>query len=130
MTSDEIVRVEQFKIERFMGLGLGRYEAIRGGRRRGRLACSRGASDRGLHARRRARNLALSPRALRLDAHSPSCIRPLRDGIGRLLVVGGWSRYPDRIVGDHRGDLRENLNNPQHLLVEGEGVARAPIGIF
>jgi hypothetical protein len=29
MTSDEIVRVEQFKIERFMGLGLGRYEAIR-----------------------------------------------------------------------------------------------------
>jgi hypothetical protein len=29
MTSDEIVRVEQFKIERFMRLGLGRYEAIR-----------------------------------------------------------------------------------------------------
>ena len=29
MTSDEIVRVEQFKIERFVGLGLGRYEAIR-----------------------------------------------------------------------------------------------------
>lgn len=29
MTSDEIVRVEQFKIERFMGLGLGRYQAIR-----------------------------------------------------------------------------------------------------
>ena len=29
MISDEIVRVEQFKIERFMGLGLGRYEAIR-----------------------------------------------------------------------------------------------------
>jgi len=29
MTSDEIVRIEQFKIERFMGLGLGRYEAIR-----------------------------------------------------------------------------------------------------
>jgi hypothetical protein len=29
MTSDEIVRVEQFKIKRFMGLGLGRYEAIR-----------------------------------------------------------------------------------------------------
>jgi hypothetical protein len=29
MTSDEIVRFEQFKIERFMGLGLGRYEAIR-----------------------------------------------------------------------------------------------------
>ena len=29
MTSDEIVRVEQLKIERFMGLGLGRYEAIR-----------------------------------------------------------------------------------------------------
>ncbi len=29
MTSDEIVRVEQFKIERFMGLGLGRYKAIR-----------------------------------------------------------------------------------------------------
>ncbi|HEU5244137.1 MAG TPA: hypothetical protein VFU33_07030 [Gaiellaceae bacterium] len=29
MTSDEIVRVEQFKIERFMVLGLGRYEAIR-----------------------------------------------------------------------------------------------------
>jgi hypothetical protein len=29
MTSDEIVRVEQFKIQRFMGLGLGRYEAIR-----------------------------------------------------------------------------------------------------
>jgi len=25
MTSDQIVRVEQFKIERFMGLGLGRY---------------------------------------------------------------------------------------------------------
>jgi len=29
MTSDQIVRVEQFKIERFMGLGRGRYEAIR-----------------------------------------------------------------------------------------------------
>jgi hypothetical protein len=29
MTSDEILRVEQFKIERFMRLGLGRYEAIR-----------------------------------------------------------------------------------------------------
>jgi hypothetical protein len=29
MTSDEIVRVEQFEIERFMRLGLGRYEAIR-----------------------------------------------------------------------------------------------------
>lgn len=29
MTSDEILRVEQFKIERFMGLGLGRYDAIR-----------------------------------------------------------------------------------------------------
>jgi len=29
MTSDQIVRVEQFKIERFMGLALGRYEAIR-----------------------------------------------------------------------------------------------------
>ena len=29
MIGDEIVRVEQFKIERFMGLGLGRYEAIR-----------------------------------------------------------------------------------------------------
>jgi hypothetical protein len=29
MTSDEIVKVEEFKIERFMALGLGRYEAIR-----------------------------------------------------------------------------------------------------
>lgn len=29
MTSEEIVRGEQFKIERFMRLGLGRYEAIR-----------------------------------------------------------------------------------------------------
>lgn len=29
MTSDEIVRVEEFKIERFMALGLGRYQAIR-----------------------------------------------------------------------------------------------------
>jgi hypothetical protein len=29
MTVSEIVRVEQFKIERFMALGLGRYEAIR-----------------------------------------------------------------------------------------------------
>ena len=29
MTGDEIVRVEQSKIERFMALGLGRYEAIR-----------------------------------------------------------------------------------------------------
>ena len=29
MTSDEIVRIEQSKIERFMALGLGRYEAIR-----------------------------------------------------------------------------------------------------
>jgi hypothetical protein len=27
--SDEIVRIEEFKIERFMALGLGRYEAIR-----------------------------------------------------------------------------------------------------
>jgi hypothetical protein len=29
MTGDEIVRVEEFKIGRFMALGLGRYEAIR-----------------------------------------------------------------------------------------------------
>lgn len=29
MTSDEIVKVEEFKIERFTALGLGRYEAIR-----------------------------------------------------------------------------------------------------
>ncbi|MGZ4409566.1 MAG: hypothetical protein ACXVY6_12350 [Gaiellaceae bacterium] len=29
IASDEIVRVEAFKIERFMALGLGRYEAIR-----------------------------------------------------------------------------------------------------
>jgi hypothetical protein len=29
MTSEEIVRVEEYKIERFMALGLGRYEAIR-----------------------------------------------------------------------------------------------------
>jgi len=29
MTADEIVRAEEFKIERFMALGLGRYEAIR-----------------------------------------------------------------------------------------------------
>jgi hypothetical protein len=29
MSSEEIVRVEKFKIERFMALGLGRYEAIR-----------------------------------------------------------------------------------------------------
>ena len=29
MTGDEIVRVEESKIERFMALGLGRYEAIR-----------------------------------------------------------------------------------------------------
>lgn len=29
MTSDEIVRVEELEIERFMALGLGRYEAIR-----------------------------------------------------------------------------------------------------
>jgi hypothetical protein len=29
MTSDEIVRTEQFKIERFIGLGLGRYEALK-----------------------------------------------------------------------------------------------------
>lgn len=29
MTGDEIVRVEERKIERFMALGLGRYEAIR-----------------------------------------------------------------------------------------------------
>ena len=29
MSSDEIVRLEKFKIERFMALGLGRYEAIR-----------------------------------------------------------------------------------------------------
>jgi hypothetical protein len=29
MTGDEIVRVEEFKIERCMALGLGRYEAIR-----------------------------------------------------------------------------------------------------
>jgi hypothetical protein len=27
--SDEIVRLEEFKIERFMALGLGRFEAIR-----------------------------------------------------------------------------------------------------
>jgi hypothetical protein len=29
MSCDEIVRVEKFKIERFVALGLGRYEAIR-----------------------------------------------------------------------------------------------------
>jgi hypothetical protein len=29
MSGDEIVKVEKFKIERFMALGLGRYEAIR-----------------------------------------------------------------------------------------------------
>jgi hypothetical protein len=29
MTGDEIIRVEESKIERFMALGLGRYEAIR-----------------------------------------------------------------------------------------------------
>jgi hypothetical protein len=29
IASDEIVRVEAFKIGRFMALGLGRYEAIR-----------------------------------------------------------------------------------------------------
>ena len=29
MSADQIVRVEKFKIERFMALGLGRYEAIR-----------------------------------------------------------------------------------------------------
>ena len=29
MSGDEMVRVEKFKIERFMALGLGRYEAIR-----------------------------------------------------------------------------------------------------
>ena len=29
MSGDETVKVEKFKIERFMALGLGRYEAIR-----------------------------------------------------------------------------------------------------
>jgi hypothetical protein len=29
MSGDEMVKVEKFKIERFMALGLGRYEAIR-----------------------------------------------------------------------------------------------------
>jgi hypothetical protein len=29
LSADEIVRVEKSKIERFMALGLGRYEAIR-----------------------------------------------------------------------------------------------------
>ena len=29
MTCDEMVRVEKFEIERFMALGLGRYQAIR-----------------------------------------------------------------------------------------------------
>jgi uncharacterized protein YoaH (UPF0181 family) len=29
MSADEIVKVEKFKIERLMALGLGRYEAIR-----------------------------------------------------------------------------------------------------
>jgi hypothetical protein len=29
MSGDEMVRVEKFKIERFMALGLGRYEPIR-----------------------------------------------------------------------------------------------------
>ena len=29
MSCDEIVKVEKFKIERFVALGLGRYEAIR-----------------------------------------------------------------------------------------------------
>ena len=29
MSGDEMVRVEKFKIERFMALGVGRYEAIK-----------------------------------------------------------------------------------------------------
>jgi hypothetical protein len=29
MTADEIVKVEEYEIERFMALGLGRYQAIR-----------------------------------------------------------------------------------------------------
>lgn len=29
IASDEIVRVEEYKVERFVALGLGRYEAIR-----------------------------------------------------------------------------------------------------
>jgi hypothetical protein len=29
IASDEIVRIEEYKIERFMTLGLGRYDAIR-----------------------------------------------------------------------------------------------------
>ena len=29
MSGDEMVRIEKFKIERFMALGLGRYAAIR-----------------------------------------------------------------------------------------------------
>jgi hypothetical protein len=29
MSSDDMVRLEKFKIKRFMALGLGRYEAIR-----------------------------------------------------------------------------------------------------
>ena len=29
MTGDEIMRVEEFKIERFMALGVGAYEAIK-----------------------------------------------------------------------------------------------------
>jgi hypothetical protein len=29
MSGDEMVKVEKFKMERFMALGLGRYEAIR-----------------------------------------------------------------------------------------------------
>ena len=123
---DEIVRVEMFKIEQFMALGLGRYQAIRAVEDSVDWRAVETPPEDGLHALRRARNLALSRE--RLD--SPECLRPVRDRIGSLFVfVDGRSRYPNRVVGDHRGDLRENLDDPQHPLVEGEGVARAPVGI-
>ncbi len=44
MSGDEMVKVEKFKIERFMALGLGRYEAIRAVEDARRLAPDGGAS--------------------------------------------------------------------------------------
>jgi hypothetical protein len=44
MSGDEMVKVEKFKIERFMALGLGRYEAIRAVEDTRRLVRDRGAS--------------------------------------------------------------------------------------
>jgi hypothetical protein len=75
IASDEIMRVEEFKIGRFMALGLGRYEAIRAVED-GIDWLTVGARKDGLRGHRRPRNLALKdPPASSARNQSQTCPR-------------------------------------------------------